>query len=93
MLILHKWNQMIWLIIFSLLKLECTLRPLVYPGDDDAELMLADTATGQAQDLPDEDRELFIGLAIYQQECPDFKHIFQYLLIARCQRTRSWREL
>ena len=33
-----------------------TQTTLVYPGDDDAELMVADTATGQAQDLPDEDR-------------------------------------
>ena len=65
--------------IFSLETRLYTQTTLVYPGDDDAELMVVETATKQAQDLPDEDRELFIGLAIYQQECPDFKHIFQYL--------------
>ena len=43
-----------------------TQTTLLYPCDNDAELMVAETATGQAQDLPDEDRELFIGLAIYQ---------------------------
>ena len=56
-----------------------TQTTLVYPLEDDAEFMVAENATGQAQDLPDEDRELFKGVAIYQQECPELKHIFQYL--------------
>ena len=63
--------------IFSLNSGEYTQTTLIYPGEEDAEVMIAAAELGQ--DGVDVDRDLFIGLSVYQQDCPDFKHIYQYL--------------
>ena len=63
--------------IFSLSSGEYTQTTLIYPGEEDTEVMIAAAEPGQ--DGVDEDRDLFIGLSVYQQDCPDFKHIYQYL--------------
>ena len=52
---------------------------LVYPGETDAEVLITDTADAEVLDLPDKDRDISVGIAIYQQECPELKHIYQYL--------------
>ena len=58
---------------------EYTQLTLVYPGDDDTEVLLANTMTGEDRHALD-DRDISIGIAIYQQECPDFKDIYRYLV-------------
>ena len=63
--------------VFSLHSGEYTQTTLIYPGEDDTEVMIAAAEPGQ--DGVDADRDLFIGLSVYQQDCPDFKHIYQYL--------------
>ena len=63
--------------IFSLNSGEYTQTTLIYPGEEDTEVMIAAAEPGQ--DGVDVDRDLFIGLSVYQQDCPDFKHIYQYL--------------
>ena len=63
--------------VFSLNSGEYTQTTLIYPGEDDAEIMIAAAEPGQ--DGVDADRDLFIGLSVYQQDCPDFRHIYQYL--------------
>ena len=63
--------------VFSLNSGEYTQTTLIYPGEDDTEIMIAAAEPGQ--DGVDADRDLFIGLSVYQQDCPDFKHIYQYL--------------
>ena len=63
--------------VFSLNSGEYTQTTLIYPGEYDAEIMIAAAEPGQ--DKFDADRDLFIGLSVYQQDCPDFKHIYQYL--------------
>lgn len=61
---------------------EYTQVTLVYPGDDDTEVLLADTIAdtmaAEAGIEPD-DRDISVGISIRQQECPDFRDIFKYL--------------
>lgn len=65
--------------VFSLHSGEYTQTTLVYPGEDDTDVMIAAAAAEQEQNDVDTDRDLFIGLSVYQQDCPDFKYIYQYL--------------
>ena len=64
--------------IYSLGTHEYTQLTLIYPGDDDTEVLLADTMAAEAGTEPD-DRDISIGIAVYQQECPDFRDIYKYL--------------
>ena len=57
---------------------EYTQVTLVYPGDDDTKVLLADTKAAEAGTEP-ADRDISVGISIYQQECPDFRGIFRYL--------------
>ena len=57
---------------------EYTQVTLVYPGDDDTEVLLADSMAAEAGTEP-ADRDISVGISIYQQECPDFRDIFKYL--------------
>ena len=57
---------------------EYTQVTLVYPGDDDTEVLLADTMAAEAGTEP-ADTDISVGISIYQQECPDFRDIFKYL--------------
>ena len=65
--------------IYSLGTHEYTQLTLVYPGDDDTEVLLAETMAAEAGTEPD-DRDISIGIAVYQQECPDFRDIYKYLV-------------
>ena len=57
---------------------EYTQVTLVYPGDDNTKVLLADTTAAEAGTEP-ADRDISVGISIYQQECPDFRDIFKYL--------------
>ena len=57
---------------------EYTQVTLVYPGDDDTEVLLADTMAAETGTEP-ADTDISVGISIYQQECPDFRDIFKYL--------------
>ena len=64
--------------IYSLDSHKYTQLTLVYPGDDDTEVLLADTMAAEAGTEPD-DRDISIGIAVYQQKCPDLRDIYKYI--------------
>ena len=65
--------------IFYLNSGDYTQTTLVYPGEGDADVMIAAAADEQEQHSVDANNDLFIGLFVHQRDCPDFKHIYQYL--------------